>query len=195
MLPTLHELTLTRRRAVSSAFITTVKERCRMCYTCVRECPVKAIRITDGQAQVDRRSLHRLRQLRPDLLAARQAAAQHDRRGAGAAALGRTAWRPAWRPVFPPSSPRSPTRRWWACSGRWDFDLVVEVSFGADLVAREYREAARRDATATATSPPPARRSSATSSGIIRTWSARWRRSSRRWWPWRGRCGACTATT
>ena len=23
-----------------------------MCYTCVRECPVKAIRITDGQAQV-----------------------------------------------------------------------------------------------------------------------------------------------
>ena len=37
---------------MSSAFITTVNERCRMCYTCVRECPVKAIRITDGQAQV-----------------------------------------------------------------------------------------------------------------------------------------------
>ena len=41
-----------RTESVSSAFITTVKERCRMCYTCVRECPVKAIRITDGQAQV-----------------------------------------------------------------------------------------------------------------------------------------------
>ena len=37
---------------MSSAFITTVTERCRMCYTCVRECPVKAIRITDGQAKV-----------------------------------------------------------------------------------------------------------------------------------------------
>lgn len=30
----------------------TVKDRCRVCYTCVRECPVKAIRIEDGQAEV-----------------------------------------------------------------------------------------------------------------------------------------------
>ena len=34
---------------VSSEFITTIKERCRMCYTCVRECPVKAIRITGAR--------------------------------------------------------------------------------------------------------------------------------------------------
>lgn len=30
----------------------TVKELCRMCYTCVRECPAKAIRIFNGQAEV-----------------------------------------------------------------------------------------------------------------------------------------------
>src|SRR5512142_1045667 len=30
----------------------TVKDRCRVCYTCVRECPVKAIRINNGQAEV-----------------------------------------------------------------------------------------------------------------------------------------------
>lgn len=30
----------------------TLKDRCRVCYTCVRECPVKAIRIVDGQAEV-----------------------------------------------------------------------------------------------------------------------------------------------
>jgi nitrogen-specific signal transduction histidine kinase/iron only hydrogenase large subunit-like protein len=30
----------------------TVKERCRVCYTCVRECPAKAIRIIGGQAEV-----------------------------------------------------------------------------------------------------------------------------------------------
>lgn len=30
----------------------TVKDRCRMCYTCVRECPVKAIKIINGQAEV-----------------------------------------------------------------------------------------------------------------------------------------------
>ncbi len=30
----------------------TIKESCRMCYTCVRECPAKAIRIAGGQAEV-----------------------------------------------------------------------------------------------------------------------------------------------
>ena len=32
--------------------IQTIPERCRVCYTCVRECPAKAIRILDGQARV-----------------------------------------------------------------------------------------------------------------------------------------------
>ena len=32
--------------------VQTVKDRCRVCYTCVRECPVKAIRILNGQAEV-----------------------------------------------------------------------------------------------------------------------------------------------
>jgi ferredoxin len=32
--------------------ICTIRERCRVCYTCVRECPAKAIRITAGQAAV-----------------------------------------------------------------------------------------------------------------------------------------------
>ena len=32
--------------------IETIKDKCRRCYTCVRSCPVKAIRIVDGQASV-----------------------------------------------------------------------------------------------------------------------------------------------
>ena len=32
--------------------ITTIKEKCRVCYTCVRECPAKAIRIYNGQAEI-----------------------------------------------------------------------------------------------------------------------------------------------
>ena len=36
----------------SNPVIRTVKERCRVCYTCVRDCPAKAIRITNGQAEV-----------------------------------------------------------------------------------------------------------------------------------------------
>jgi two-component system NtrC family sensor kinase len=32
--------------------VSTVRERCRVCYTCVRECPAKAIKISNGQAEV-----------------------------------------------------------------------------------------------------------------------------------------------
>ncbi|MDZ7815529.1 MAG: [Fe-Fe] hydrogenase large subunit C-terminal domain-containing protein [Planctomycetota bacterium] len=35
-----------------NSVIETIKERCKRCYTCVRECPAKAIRILDGQAEV-----------------------------------------------------------------------------------------------------------------------------------------------
>jgi iron only hydrogenase large subunit-like protein/nitrogen-specific signal transduction histidine kinase len=33
-------------------FVYTVKDRCKVCYTCVRECPAKAIRIVNGQAEI-----------------------------------------------------------------------------------------------------------------------------------------------
>lgn len=36
----------------AACFVQTIKERCRVCYTCVRECPAKAIGISDGQARV-----------------------------------------------------------------------------------------------------------------------------------------------
>lgn len=38
---------------MSSSIITTDKAKCRDCYRCVRVCPVKAIRISEGQARVD----------------------------------------------------------------------------------------------------------------------------------------------
>lgn len=38
---------------MTSSIITTDKAKCRDCYRCVRVCPVKAIRITEGQARVD----------------------------------------------------------------------------------------------------------------------------------------------
>ena len=33
-------------------FVKTVPNRCRICYTCVRTCPAKAIRISKSQAEV-----------------------------------------------------------------------------------------------------------------------------------------------
>ncbi|MBN2383281.1 4Fe-4S binding protein, partial [bacterium] len=40
------------RNTSTEPLVTTIKERCRLCYTCVRECPAKAIRIEKGQAEV-----------------------------------------------------------------------------------------------------------------------------------------------
>jgi nitrogen-specific signal transduction histidine kinase/ferredoxin len=37
---------------INNELVFTVKDRCRVCYTCVRECPVKAIKIINGQAEV-----------------------------------------------------------------------------------------------------------------------------------------------
>jgi signal transduction histidine kinase/iron only hydrogenase large subunit-like protein len=39
-------------RINETPLVVTIKERCRVCYTCVRECPAKAIRIVEGQAEV-----------------------------------------------------------------------------------------------------------------------------------------------
>ena len=39
-------------RPATVPLVTTIKERCRVCYTCVRECPAKAIRIAGWQAEV-----------------------------------------------------------------------------------------------------------------------------------------------
>ncbi len=38
--------------SVQSEIIYTVKDRCKVCYTCVRECPAKAIKIMNGQAEI-----------------------------------------------------------------------------------------------------------------------------------------------
>ncbi len=37
---------------IKNKIVYTVKNRCRVCYTCVRECPVKAIKIINGQAEI-----------------------------------------------------------------------------------------------------------------------------------------------
>ena len=39
-------------KSYRNQLVFTVKDRCRVCYTCVRECPVKAIQIINGQATV-----------------------------------------------------------------------------------------------------------------------------------------------
>jgi two-component system, NtrC family, sensor kinase len=35
-----------------AAVVTTIRDRCKRCYTCIRNCPAKAIKVEDGQAKV-----------------------------------------------------------------------------------------------------------------------------------------------
>ncbi len=46
------EQPIERPMKASEGTVYTIKGRCRVCYTCVRECPVKAIKIMNGQAEV-----------------------------------------------------------------------------------------------------------------------------------------------
>jgi signal transduction histidine kinase/iron only hydrogenase large subunit-like protein len=124
---------------VTSAFITTVKERCRMCYTCVRECPVKAIRITEGQAQVVGErciacgNCARLCSQHAKILVSSVQevwALLHSGKPVAACVA----------PSFPAEFLETPYTQLVGMIRALGFQIVVEVSFGADLVAREYHK-------------------------------------------------------
>ncbi|MGD8451749.1 MAG: [Fe-Fe] hydrogenase large subunit C-terminal domain-containing protein [Phycisphaerae bacterium] len=122
----------------SAPLVTTIQERCRLCYTCVRECPAKAIRVTSGQAEVlpDRcigcgncvrvcaRGAKRVLDeidLVEELLAS----------GAPVAAM--------LAPSFPAEFTEVDYEYVVGMIRSLGFHLVVEVGFGADLVAAEYQ--------------------------------------------------------
>ncbi len=123
---------------MSAAFIKTIEERCRVCYTCVRECPAKAIRIAGGQAQVvgerciacgncvrvcakqAKRPLSSIDHVQTLLQSPHPIAA-------------------CIAPSFPAEFTDMDSGQMVGLVRGLGFDTVHEVSFGADLVAAEYR--------------------------------------------------------
>jgi signal transduction histidine kinase/iron only hydrogenase large subunit-like protein len=137
-----------------TGLVRTIPEKCRVCYTCVRECPAKAIRIRAGQAEVvpDRcigcgncvrvcsqhaKQVYDSATLVSSLLA-------HD----PVACVPRPPVVACVAPSFPAefgiadyqSLSGIDHRRLVGMIRRLGFDRVVEVAFGADLVARRYRK-------------------------------------------------------
>jgi len=118
--------------------VTTIREHCRVCYTCVRECPAKAIRITEGQAEVlhercigcgncVRVCSQNAKQVQTSIPAVDALLAS----GAKVAAC--------LAPSFPAEFDDIEYRRLVGMLRSLGFQLVVETAFGADLVADRYR--------------------------------------------------------
>jgi signal transduction histidine kinase/Fe-S-cluster-containing hydrogenase component 2 len=124
---------------MTTALITTAKERCRMCYTCVRECPAKAIRIVEGQAEVvGTRCIACGNCVRVCSQQAKQVAESIDEVEALLASDRSVA--ACLAPSFPAEFTEFPYQQLVGMLRELGFDRVHEVSFGADLVARHYRQ-------------------------------------------------------
>lgn len=125
--------------SIKEGTIYTVPERCRKCYTCVRECPAKAIRVIDGQAKVIndrcigcgncvRVCSRKAKQVLDSIEYCRTLLARSEPVAAIVAPSAAAEFHEVEREQFV------------GMLKKLGFDRVNEVAFGADLVARKYRE-------------------------------------------------------
>lgn len=122
-----------------TALVTTLKERCRVCFACVRECPAKAIRISGRQAEViPERCIACGNCVRVCSQGAKQAVSSIGQVDELLAAGGPVA--ACLAPSFPAEFPELDAPRLVGAVRALGFSFVQEVAFGADLVARRYRE-------------------------------------------------------
>ncbi|MBE3133372.1 MAG: 4Fe-4S binding protein, partial [Acidobacteria bacterium] len=123
---------------VVAHLVETIKERCRVCYTCVRECPAKAIRIAEGQATVlpERcigcgNCVRVCSQRAKEVLSAAEDARRLLAGNEPVAAI--------VAPSFPAEFGKTDASRVVGMLRALGFAYVNEVGFGADLVADRYR--------------------------------------------------------
>ena len=123
----------------------TIKDRCRVCFTCVRECPVKAIKIINGQAEViNDRCIGCGNCVRVCSQGAKIPLRSVD--AVNELLLSKNKIAACIAPSFPAEFDEIQDYRILAGMIRkLGFDFVTEVSFGADLVAREYEQMIQRN--------------------------------------------------
>ena len=124
---------------INTPLITTISEKCKLCYTCVRDCPAKAIRVIDGQAEV---VAERCIGCGNCLLVCTQNAKQYydsipevqELLNSGSKVVAIVA------PSFPAAFPDLGPGLFVETLRKLGFRYVCEVGFGADLVAHKYKE-------------------------------------------------------
>ncbi len=140
------------------AIVSTIPEKCRRCYTCVRECPAKAIRVEGGQAMViEERCIacgncvkvcaQRAKRIEDSIEQVRRLLDGGERVFACLA------------PSFPAAFHTTRPGQLVAAVRRLGFDEVWEVAFGAELISGEYArlfKAAQRAGRTVVATPCPA---------------------------------------
>jgi iron only hydrogenase large subunit-like protein/nitrogen-specific signal transduction histidine kinase len=122
----------------SFPLVYTVKGRCRVCYTCLRECPVKAIKIINGQAEIiTDRCIACGNCVRVCSQDAKTFARSIDRVWNLISGSRKTA--AVIAPAFPAEFDElQDYRRLVGALRSLGFDYVIETAFGADIVGRQY---------------------------------------------------------
>ncbi|GAB4285023.1 MAG: hypothetical protein Kow0029_31760 [Candidatus Rifleibacteriota bacterium] len=126
-------------KSIKEGTIFTIPEKCRKCYTCLRECPAKAIKVIDGQAKVinDRcigcGNCVKVcsRKAKQVLDSTEYCRTLFSRENPVAAIIA-----PSAAAEFPEIS----REQFVGMLKKLGFKWVNEVAFGADLVAKKYKE-------------------------------------------------------
>ena len=121
------------------ALVSTIKEKCRVCYTCVRECPAKAIKVTAGQAYVmTERCIGCGNCVRVCSQKAKLVLNSIDK----VASLLKSNFNvvACLAPSFPAEFTQYNYKKLIGILKKIGFDYVVEVAYGAELVANEYKK-------------------------------------------------------
>lgn len=127
----------------SGPIIDTLQDLCKRCYSCVRRCPAKAIRVQNGQAEViEQRCIGCGRCVHACSQGAKRVASQLThveqlcRRGQTVLMLA---------PSFPAAFETWSAHQVIAAARQAGFAGVYDVAFGADLVARHHRQRYERE--------------------------------------------------
>ncbi len=127
---------------MNHAIVTTITDRCKRCYSCIRECPAAAIRVIDAQAKViEERCIacgHCVKVCSQD---AKQILSEIDetnqllQSGKAVAIVA-----PSFAASFPDQYKKIPT-----ALRTVGFIKVIETAFGADLIANDYMDLIKAD--------------------------------------------------
>ena len=124
--------------------ISTIKEKCRRCYTCVRKCPAKAIKVEDGQAKVVAERCIACGSCIK--VCPQEAKAIRD----STAPVKDLFWNSpeivaCLAPSFPAAFPQAKPGQIITAVRNLGFTEVMEVAFGADLVAKAHARWAKQN--------------------------------------------------